>query len=130
MTTLDTFIPGHARTKGSWRPVVRGRKVAFLPQTNEKPWALTVAWTVRAARPRLIAKPKACAVELRFTFKRPAKPANEFPLGDADKLARSCLDALTGICWDDDVQVADLYVTKSYGAEEGVRIVVKEMQDG
>jgi crossover junction endodeoxyribonuclease RusA len=127
MTTLDVFVPGHARTKGSWRPVVRGRKVAFLPQTDEKPWALAVAWAARAARPRLIAKPKACAVELRFAFRRPKKPANEFPLGDADKLARSVLDALTGICWDDDAQVSDLYVTKCYGDDEGVRVVVREM---
>lgn len=125
MTTLDLFIHGTPRTKGSWRPVRAGGKVRLIPQTNEKPWALTVAWAAREKRPTLVAKPEAVSVELHFEFASPKKATNQFPQGDADKLARSCLDALTGICWTDDVQVSELLVTKKYGAEPGVRIVVR-----
>lgn len=127
MTTLDLFVPGTPRTKGSWRPVRAGGKTRLIPQTNEKPWALTVAWTARAAHPTLVPKPSAVTVELHFAFATPKKATNDFPQGDADKLARSCLDALTGICWTDDVQVSELLVTKRYAAEPGVRIVVRHL---
>ena len=128
MTTLDLFVHGQPRTKGSWRPVMAGGKPRLIPQTAEKPWALTVAWAAREKRPTLVPKPHAVSVELHFAFVSPKKPTNQFPTGDSDKLARSCLDALTGICWTDDVQVSELLVTKRYGAEPGVHIVVRAQE--
>ena len=127
MTTLDIFVPGRPRTKGSWRPITRANGSVFMkPSTDEKPWAVAVAYEAQQNTTKLVSKPCAVTVDLAFTFKAPKKATNEFPQGDVDKLARSCLDALTGICWDDDVQVANLFVNKGYGDREGVRIVVKE----
>lgn len=128
MTTLSCFVPGRPRTKGSWRPITRANGSVFMkPSTDEKPWAVAVAYEAQQNVTKHVAKPNAVTVELTFTFKAPKKAANRFPPGDADKLARSCLDALTGICWDDDVQVANLFVNKQYGAVEGVLIAVREV---
>ena len=126
MTTLDIFVHGKPMTKGSWRPVRTPQGTRLLPQTNEKPWAIAVAYEAQQNVTKHVTKPYAVRVELQFTFATPKKAANEFPQGDVDKLARSCLDALTGICWDDDVQVSELVVAKSYGSKQGVRIVVQE----
>ncbi len=124
MTTLDIYVHGTPRTKGSWRPITRNGKTRLIPQTEEKPWAMAVAWSARAQRPKLIAKPASVHVTLTFDVLAPKKACNTFPPGDADKLSRSVLDALTGICYADDVQVTDLRVTKRYAARSGARIVV------
>lgn len=126
MIVLDVFVAGKPKTKGSWRPVQTARGTRFLPQTDEKPWAIAVAYEARQHVAKRVSKPHAVHVDLVFTFLEPKKAANEFPPGDVDKLARSCLDALTGVCWDDDVQVSRLTVDKHYGAESGVLIQVKE----
>jgi crossover junction endodeoxyribonuclease RusA len=127
MITLDCFVPGKPRTKGSWRPVQTAKGIRMLPQTNEKPWAFAVGYEAQQHVSKLVPKPHGVHVELSFTFPTPKKATNEFPQGDVDKLARSCLDALTGICWDDDVQVTELVVTKRYDAtQHGVLILVKE----
>jgi Holliday junction resolvase RusA-like endonuclease len=89
------------------------------------------------------------AVELTFRLERPAKhflPANArrpvaelrldapaYPTGspDADKLARSGLDALTAIAFRDDAQVARLIVTKRYcdaGEATGVLVRMRRME--
>ncbi len=122
---LDITVIGTPRTKGSWRPIIRGGKVRMLPQTAEKPWAMAVAWSARDAGVQRVQKPHAVVVVIEFTIARPKKSRNEFPVGDADKLARSVLDALTGIAWDDDVQVVDLHATKAWGDVPGARIRVQ-----
>lgn len=43
---------------------------------------------------------------------------------DATKLLRATEDALTGVVWRDDAQVVEQFVTKHYGASEGVQVVV------
>lgn len=110
------FVPGVPATKGSWR-AVRGRSgarpVLLADNAREKPWALAVAWSAKAARVRPLVG--AVSVTLHCWFPRPLKPTNPFPArNDVDKLARSTLDALTGIAWQDDQQVTQLLVTKSY----------------
>jgi crossover junction endodeoxyribonuclease RusA len=126
-TILDVFVSGKPMTKGSWRPVRTASGIRLLPQTNEKPWAIAVGYEAQQNVTKFVPKPHAVHVELSFTFATPKKAANDFPQGDVDKLARSCLDALTGICWEDDVQVSQLVVTKRYDDEtQGVLILVKE----
>lgn len=46
---------------------------------------------------------------------------------DCDNLAKSILDALNGIAYDDDSQVCDLYVSKRYGVEARVEVILKEI---
>jgi Holliday junction resolvase RusA-like endonuclease len=43
--------------------------------------------------------------------------APKLPRFDLDNAAKACLDALNGVAWEDDSQVARLVVEKSYGTE-------------
>ncbi len=43
--------------------------------------------------------------------------APQLPRQDVDNVAKAVLDALTGVAWLDDAQVARLVVEKSYGTE-------------
>lgn len=79
-------------------------------------------------------------VEAQFVFTRPkahygtgrndgvlkaSAPLYHSHRPDSDKLARSLLDALTGVCFRDDGQVASMSIEKSYVADgEGPRAEV------
>ena len=77
-------------------------------------------------------------LHLDFHFKRPpshlttkgalTKSAPIFPtgrnIGDVDKLCRSCMDALTGICFYDDSQVIDLSAKKRFHSRDQVIITI------
>ena len=58
----------------------------------------------------------------------PTAPTSPAKKPDIDKLARSTLDSLTGIVFDDDSRIVWLGVAKVYAApgREGARIIVKE----
>ena len=73
------------------------------------------------------------SVIVEFTFARPPshmnksgvkKTAPALPKCDCDNLAKGCLDAMTGIVWYDDDQVAELHVYKRYGRTGETRIEV------
>lgn len=73
-------------------------------------------------------------VTLAFGLQRPTsapKRRRTWPIaarsGDVDKLARACLDALTGVLVADDAQVVGLAVTKDYG-RPGVFVAVDELE--
>ena len=77
-------------------------------------------------------------LHLDFHFKRPSshfttkgaltKSAPIFPtgrnIGDVDKLCRSCMDALTGICFYDDSQIIDLSAKKRFHTRDQVIITI------
>jgi crossover junction endodeoxyribonuclease RusA len=118
MRVMDEWqfhAPGTPATKGSWRIRRRKGKVWLdSDNKNERPWAATVAWAAKELwrdRPLI---DSGVDVSIVFEMLRPAKPARGFPTGDVDKLSRSCLDALTGILWVDDVLVVTLTATKRY----------------
>ncbi len=52
---------------------------------------------------------------LRKSGVKPDAP--KLPRFDLDNAAKACLDALNGVAWEDDAQVARLVVEKSYGTE-------------
>jgi Holliday junction resolvase RusA-like endonuclease len=120
---------GKPATKGSWRPVVRRGKARLIPQIQrERPWAETVAWAAKEAMAGRPLIDRGVEVAILFDFVRPKNPAREFPTGDVDKLARSCLDALTGTILQDDVLVVSMDVTKRYVAKDpGAHIYVYEL---
>jgi Holliday junction resolvase RusA-like endonuclease len=59
---------------------------------------------------------------------KPSAPAAPRSKPDVDKLARTTLDALTGIAFDDDSRIVDLVTRKRYAepGREGARITVEE----
>jgi len=127
--TWTFFVDGVPATKGSWK-VSRGK---LRPDNErERPWANAVAWTANAAGVKPLAGPVKLTIDLYFP--KPKKPTNVFPSrNDVDKLARSVMDALTGIAWADDQQVVELFVTKQWQAERGPGAevyVTEELTDG
>lgn len=46
---------------------------------------------------------------------------------DADNVAKIILDGLNHIAWDDDTQVVDMMVTKRYGEEPMVAVIIEEI---
>lgn len=119
--TSSFFVNGAPATKGSWR-VMRGNMVP--DNQRERPWADVVAWTAKACGSKPTSKP--VRVCLQFFFAKPKRPTNPYPSrNDVDKLARSCLDALTGVSWVDDQQVVDLRASKDYADDRGPGVWVR-----
>ena len=58
---------------------------------------------------------------------RPGAPAYVAKMPDLDKLIRSTADALTGVVWRDDAQVARIVTAKVYGQRPGAHIVIREV---
>lgn len=129
-------VDGFPQTKGSWRPAGRKRTggIRLVPDNPEETaWAESVAWMARSALqhmpppPRVVHRPddRRYAVALDFTLVPPKGRAHR---RDIDKLARSCLDALTTIVWLDDEQVDRLEVVKGIVGpgrpKPGVAVVV------
>jgi len=118
------FVSGLAETKGSWIPIAAGR---LKPDNaREKPWAVTVGWWARMAmRGRRILFVRV-HVELYVTLPVPPNKTKKHKR-DGDKLARSCLDAMSGIVYVDDELVDGIVVHKRTHPDpktHGVRIVV------
>jgi Holliday junction resolvase RusA-like endonuclease len=119
---------GKPETKGSTRAFM----VAGRPRiTNDNPRAKTWAGVVSSAAyeatgGRLLSGP--LSVRIVFYLQRPKAHSNKRGLRpdapthsaskpDVDKLARCALDALTGVVFGDDSQVARLEVEKRYTSE-------------
>lgn len=58
---------------------------------------------------------------------KPGKNVGSRTFGDIDKLERAVLDALTGIAYFDDCQVAELHSKKSLSFSDRVDIIVEEI---
>lgn len=78
--------------------------------------------------------PVALTVDFRLVKPKSApKRRRTWPIGqrsgDADKLARAALDALSGVVFFDDAQVVELQVTKDWG-DPGVTITYRSLEEG
>jgi crossover junction endodeoxyribonuclease RusA len=136
---VNLWVPGVPQPQGSKR-LFKGNLVEGNDRTL-RPWRGLIAGEARAAYQGRGFEPTrdAVAVILGFMFPRPkshfgtgrnahelksSAPAYKSTKPDVDKLARAVLDALTGIVYVDDAQVADLVVWKDYGPP-GVSIRVE-----
>ena len=130
-------VVGTPKPKGSTRAFVhRGRAIITSDCKGERPWAQQVHWT---AREHAFETPWSgpVRVEVEFIMPRPKRlgrkrvdvPADTKP--DVDKLARSVLDALTGVFWVDDSTVTALFAMKRHaneGEAPGALIRVETVQ--
>jgi len=137
---VEFEVLGIPQPKGSMksfvlkRPGQKPRAIVTNANRNTKAWELLVRFEAQQAwRERdLFLGP--VAIGITFTFPRPVGLAkrvrHHVTRPDTDKLARSVLDALTGIAYLDDKQVVDLLARKRYAtsATEGprVRIIVED----
>lgn len=60
---------------------------------------------------------------------KPSAPSHHSISPDATKLMRSTEDALKGILWDDDSQVAEQYAKKPYSCRPGAQITVQTITE-
>jgi crossover junction endodeoxyribonuclease RusA len=130
MSILTFHVPGKPAPQGSKRFVGRGIMIESSREVG--PWRERVALAAHNAMcgRNLLAGP--ITVGLAFTMPRPKSapkrstpPAVKRP--DIDKLARACLDAITGIIVGDDSQIVDLHATKrlaELGETPGVQVTV------
>lgn len=136
MTHICSFtVYGTPKPKGSVVKMANGR---YLPAGSAKSRRETAEWIdliidsatgVMMERDRgLVIRP--VRLGMRFMLYRAAKETPGYPhtkMPDLDKLARLVLDALTGIVYADDSQVAAIYASKVYAAKNndtGVIITV------
>lgn len=137
---------------GKHGSVYRADFVTRLLPDNRKsePFKKAVMLFARQAwKGATIPKGTAVSIKIAFMFRRPkchfgttgGKPdpaklradAPRFPLsegeyGDADKLLRNVLDALTGIVYDDDAQVVQAVPRKVFGDQDGAMVTVNDVE--
>jgi crossover junction endodeoxyribonuclease RusA len=113
---LEVFVAGNPAPQGSKRHVGNGRMIESSKRLH--PWRSTIAAAVRFDMLEgALAFRGAVVVTLDFVMPRPVSTPKRFTppavkRPDIDKLARACLDAITGIAIRDDSQVVELVATK------------------
>jgi crossover junction endodeoxyribonuclease RusA len=139
--TIDFAVHGVPQPQGSAKAFMpKGARFPIVTSDNPnlKDWRLLVAAAAQPAAQAhgiiLLATP--VGITLRFVLpcpqsarKRQGKPHMTRP--DLDKLARACLDALTGVLFQDDGQVVSLACEKRYtreGEAPGVRVTVETLE--
>lgn len=141
--TVQFFVPGKAAPQGSKKAIpIRNRATGQVIKVNQVesstavgPWRERVAL---AAHNAMLGRPVfdgAVSVRLIFVLPRPkSTPKSRTPAAvkrpDLDKLERAVLDALTGICFEDDSQVVNLHGLKRIAeigetAGVGVRVEIE-----
>ncbi len=132
---LSIRVIGTPAPQGSLRAFNRrggGRPIVTSDNARTRPWKDVVAWNAGQARTASWPIGGPVQVDIAFRLARPAghfgkrgllpsAPASPARKPDLDKLARSCLDALTeaGV-WRNDAQVVNLEVRKTYVPEGDV----------
>ena len=114
MAKLKFSVPGIPETKGSWKAIGGGRLKRDNPR--EKAWSTAVAWAAKAASfaalgGRAPSGPSSRRIRAVIDCYLPTPKGNAHKR-DLDKLARSILDALTGLLYKDDEQVDELHIRK------------------
>lgn len=138
MPKIQFLVYGPPVPQGSMKAFAfrQGNKVrAVVTHSSKKvlPYRQAVAQVaaVRKQETDFVAIPRSVGVILRVSFhlarpkSLPKKQEAHTKRPDVDKLVRSCLDALTGILFEDDAQVMCLVATKRYGTPERTEVTVE-----
>lgn len=124
-------------------PVPQGSTRAFIPKgwsrpiitaanSKTKPWRQEIAGACIAAIGNCEAAGSAVPIriEVQFFFDKPKSTkksvTDKVTKPDLDKLVRSCLDALTGIAFDDDSQVTEIIASKGFGSPARMEVKISE----
>jgi hypothetical protein len=131
VTRLWFVVNGKPIAKGRPRVISRGERgvrgvrcAAFTPATT-RAWEQRVRWGARAAASAARWEPNADPCEVVILLR------GRNPLSDLDNHAKSVLDALNGVAWDDDRRVVRLVVEESDElAADGVDVTVRRSPKG
>lgn len=131
-------VYGTPQPQGSSRAFFRpGMKRPVITSDNpkNKPWRQELSGTAQheMGELALIERPHAVRVEAFFYFDKPKSTPravnHKTTKPDLDKLARSLLDGLTGIVFEDDSQVTQCWVSKFFGSPARAEIRVTSMEE-
>ena len=147
MSGAVTFsVPGLPAPQGSKRAFVikgTGRAVMVEDNARTKPWRVDVALIAQHAMQGREMLTGPLVAVFTFTLPRPkshyrggdpardlraSAPSHRDAKPDADKLYRAVGDALTGIVYYDDAQLADVRVVKRYGFAPGLSAEIAELE--
>lgn len=125
VTIAKFFVDGLPESKGSWVSLPNGKMRRDNPR--EKAWATAVGWAAKV--PMIGKKPYDGHVAVELDFLLPP-PHGRKHRRDADKLARSVLDAMTGIVYVDDELVYKLLAVKNItnSGMHGVQVTVRRAE--
>lgn len=141
---LNIIVPGIPAPGGSkralWRPGTKHANIVDAGGERTKNWRAVVALAARSAYRET---PDTGPLSLRLMFfmprpkshyrsngeLKPNAPYLHVKKPDTTKLIRSTEDALTGIVWQDDSQIAHQQADKVYGESPGCRVVVTLLED-
>ena len=115
---IKVIIPGRPVPKTRPRLGVRGRTAYVYTPPQTKEYEKLVGWVAKAAGCRPVKMPVAVVLDVYIKRKL-----------DADNIAKSILDGLNGIAYEDDDQVVELLVRKhkvKRKEEERVEIEIRE----
>lgn len=125
-------IAGKPVPKGS-KILRRSRGKAWMTDDQAhrvKAWQATIALSaLEAALEAGVRQPWTGGVSVFLLFHRKPKhgdPPATPPAGDIDKLARTALDAMTGVIYQDDRQVMFLVAEKRWGELDELRVIVRK----
>jgi Holliday junction resolvase RusA-like endonuclease len=137
-------VLGSPAPKGSNRAMLRGGFAVMVPGSSDvgkkrmRSWERAVRDAALDACSVVLDRPVSVAVIFRLKRPkghwtkrgevRPSAPKRPSVKPDLDKLARTTLDALTGVAFSDDARIVELALHKTYAqpGHEGARIVVRE----
>jgi crossover junction endodeoxyribonuclease RusA len=114
-TRIKFFVPGIPAPQGSKRALGPGRMIEM--SKNVGPWRERIALAAHNAMKGQPLFPGPAAIFIEVVLPRPkSTPKSYTPAAikrpDIDKLARACLDAITGVIIADDAQITELHATK------------------
>ncbi len=142
MIETSFFVPGLPRPGGSKKGFVnpKTRRVVVMEDNEKsKDWRSIVAYSAHERH----VSPMNGPLELCITFFMPrpkghfnskgslkgSAPTYHTSKPDTTKLIRSTEDALKGICWNDDSQIATQFARKIYGSPIGAQITVRMLEN-
>ena len=116
------MIESSKRVKPFRADVRKAAESAALPPGWPMAAPMRVCFRFHFARPKSHFKRDGVAL-----MKSAPEEATSHGLGDLEKLARSVNDALSGVLFDDDRQVAEMHLAKAYDSEDLVIISVEPL---
>lgn len=124
------FVPGAPVPQGRARSFRLGDGIGHYDDPKSKAWKKVVAQVASLQKGRFHVGPVSIMLSFYLAAPKSLKDyAQHTKKPDVDNLSKAILDALNGICYDDDSQVVELAVTKEYAFNnaEGVRVNIQPM---
>jgi len=133
-------VPGKPVGKGRPRTARRGKHVTLYTPEETASYESKVALAASQAMAGAALIPGAVEVMMRIMLpvpvswsqkkQRAALAGTVIPATkpDVDNVIKAVFDAINGVVWHDDTQVADLQVRRRYGARPGVEMVAMTLE--